>query len=591
MADDSTSRIANPETPDAPPEGDRALQELRELLVKPEQQELSALRERIDNPASRARDVSSVVAEAIRIRCEEGGSAEISNALGPPVEEALKESVRKDPSHLANALFPVMGPAIRKAVTESIRAMLESFNEALENSLSIRGIKWRIEALRTGRSYAEVVLLRSVIYRVEQIFLIHKRTSLLLQHVIAPSIEAQDPFMVSGMLSAIQDFVRDSFHTPQAQALDSLRVGELLVWVEDGPDAVLAAVIRGNPPPELRVTLRQKLEDFHRRFGGALGKFEGDAAPFEAFQENLTPCLEARYAQVEPRKPRPFAHVLIAALAILLVAWKAVSYYQDRRWERFAGDLHQQPGFVITSYTKEGGQYHIQGLRDPLAEDPGTLLEKAGLDPSRVDFRLSPYYSLEDRMILKRAVAILRPPATAVLTLQDGVLSVAGEAPYGWARRVPGRGRLIAGVRAVDERTLRVPDGVDGPRSAVESATVLFAPGDASVADDQRPRLQQVTSDIRILLARAEAFSERFVIEVVGHTDTTGAESLNALLSQRRATRVVSELVRAGMNPGALRARGVGTTEPVRPELTEADRAYNRSVTFRVISMSPEGSY
>jgi outer membrane protein OmpA-like peptidoglycan-associated protein len=100
-----------------------------------------------------------------------------------------------------------------------------------------------------------------------------------------------------------------------------------------------------------------------------------------------------------------------------------------------------------------------------------------------------------------------------------------------------------------------------------------------------------VTGDIRILLARAEAFSERFVIEVVGHTDMTGAESLNALLSQRRATRVVSELVRAGMNPGALRARGVGITEPVRPELTEADRAYNRSVTFRVISMSPEGSY
>ena len=37
--------------------------------------------------------------------------------------------------------------------------------------------------MRTGRSFAEVVMLRSLVYRVEQIFLIHRETSLSLLHV------------------------------------------------------------------------------------------------------------------------------------------------------------------------------------------------------------------------------------------------------------------------------------------------------------------------------------------------------------------------------------------------------------------------
>ena len=47
--------------------------------------------------------------------------------------------------------------------------------------------------------------------------------------------------MVSGMLTAIRDFVQDAFKSQSAtESLDTLRVGELEVWVEQGPHAVLA---------------------------------------------------------------------------------------------------------------------------------------------------------------------------------------------------------------------------------------------------------------------------------------------------------------------------------------------------------------
>jgi OOP family OmpA-OmpF porin len=75
--------------------------------------------------------------------------------------------------------------------------------------------------------------------------------------------------MVSGMLTAIQDFVHDSFASPDGEALEDLRVGDLAVWVERGPQAVLAAVIRGNAPQDLRTVFQEALERIHLQFGTA----------------------------------------------------------------------------------------------------------------------------------------------------------------------------------------------------------------------------------------------------------------------------------------------------------------------------------
>jgi hypothetical protein len=67
--------------------------------------------------------------------------------------------------------------------------------------------------------------------------------------------------LVSSMLAAIQDFVRDSF--AEQQGLGSLRLGELKLWSESGPFATLVAVIRGNPPEELHETFRSVLARIH----------------------------------------------------------------------------------------------------------------------------------------------------------------------------------------------------------------------------------------------------------------------------------------------------------------------------------------
>src|SRR5450432_3684285 len=237
------------------------LAELRRLINQPERDKLRALHDRLDDKEQRAHEVAAVLPEAVTLSGDR--SEELMRALRPAVEGSVRESVEKHPEVFIDALHPIIGSVVRRSIAESLRALLQSLNQSLEQSFSWLGLKWRFEALRTGRSFAEIVMLRSLVYRVEQIFLIHRETSLSLLHLSADPTATQDSDMVAGMLSAIQDFSRDSFKTGKDEALEEFRIGELQVWIAPGTHAYLAAVIRGNPPRELRACLEDAIERVH----------------------------------------------------------------------------------------------------------------------------------------------------------------------------------------------------------------------------------------------------------------------------------------------------------------------------------------
>jgi outer membrane protein OmpA-like peptidoglycan-associated protein len=67
-------------------------------------------------------------------------------------------------------------------------------------------------------------------------------------------------------------------------------------------------------------------------------------------------------------------------------------------------------------------------------------------------------------------------------------------------------------------------------------------------------------------------------VTVVGHTDSTGAESYNQQLSERRARAVRDQLVRDGVASPRLSAIGRGEYEPRADNATPAGRAQNRRV-------------
>jgi outer membrane protein OmpA-like peptidoglycan-associated protein len=574
-------------------DNNHAYEELRHLIVAPEQEGLAAIEERLDDLEKRTQDVSAVVAEAIDMRRATGDQA-LAAALAPTIQETLRESVRRDPHVLADALFPVMGPAIRKSITETLRGMLESFNEALDNSFSARGLQWRIEAMRTGKPFSEIVLMHSLLYRVEQVFLIHRETGLVLNHIVAPSVATQDPDLIAGMLSAIQQFVRDSFQSKnsETETLGSLNIGELQVWIEESPNAVLAAVVRGHAPADFRQAMNEVLEDIQRYFSSALANFKGDAGPFRAADERLAKLLETRYREAPAEKRKPRALMIVGGIAAaLLIGWLGYSTYLLIEWSRFLDQLKKQPGIVVVSYNKDGRTFHIQGFRDPLAADPKILASQAGLDPDKADLQLAPYYSLDDAMVAKRAEKMLHPPSTVKLQAKQGELIAEGSAPQQWITRLEDRAPLIAGVTGLDESHL-VNSNLQQLytlKNAIESEVLLFPLGSADLEAGQDAKLVEVQARLRELQSQSDSFHQTLSIELVGHSDTTGIEGTNLVLSQQRAEQIRRFLLKNGVKREALRSTGVGTTQPLRNEDSEEGRQLNRSVTFKV-SFAPIGA-
>jgi outer membrane protein OmpA-like peptidoglycan-associated protein len=588
MAEQAQRRAPMAQAQEKSTHNNHAYEELRHLIVAPETEGLAAVEERLDNLEKRTEDVSEVVAEAIHRRRATGDQA-LADALAPTIQETLRESVRRDPHVLADALFPVMGPAIRKSITETLRSMLESFNEALDNSFSARGIQWRIEAMRTGKPFAEIVLMHSLLYRVEQIFLIHRETGLVLNHIVAPAVATQDPDMIAGMLSAIQQFVRDSFHSRNDETLGSLNVGELQVWIEESPNAVLAAVIRGHAPADFRQAMNETLEDIQRHYSSALANFKGDAGPFRAADERLSKLLETRYRQAPAEKKKPRTALIVGSIAAaLLVGWLGYSTYLLWEWSRFLHGLRQQPGIVVVSYAKDGRTFHIQGFRDPLAADPKLLVSQAGLDPDKADLQLAPYYSLDDAIVVKRAEELLHPPPTVTLRANRGELTAEGSASQQWITRLEEHAPWIAGVTGVDDSHLRNANlqQLYTLKDSVESIVLLFPLGSAELEAGQEEKLADVQNRIRELQAQSGSFRQSVTIDLVGHSDTTGIEGTNLVLSQQRAQQIHRLLLRSGVKRDGLRPSGVGTTQPLRDENTEQGRQLNRSVTFK-ISFAP----
>lgn len=74
--------------------------------------------------------------------------------------------------------------------------------------------------------------------------------------------------------------------------------------------------------------------------------------------------------------------------------------------------------------------------------------------------------------------------------------------------------------------------------------------------------------------------AEQMEVEIVGHTDNTGAIELNMQLSKDRADAVKAWLVARGIADNRMTTRGAGPDEPMVPNDTEANRQKNRRVEF-----------
>ncbi len=588
---------------EAAPAGRSRLEELRELLFGGERQRLDKLSRRLEDPRVRARDLALVLPDSLTVSAH-AHPERLKSALQRPVEQCIQESVSRDKKFFADILFPVIGPAIRKSIAEALREFVTSINEAVEHTFSPTGIRWRLEALRTRKTFGEVVLKHTLVYRVDQVFLIENNSGRLMHHASHPDAFSQDSDAVSAMLTAIQDFMQDSFATGEENPLHTVEMGEYLLYLAHGPHATLAGLVRGVAPPELRERFNALLDVLHDRHRGLLMRFDGNrqhlAKLAPMFDDLLLSAARPRRRLTLWKSP---ALWLVLALVLASGVWLYRDYQQRLTAERLQSAFSGEPGIVLLDVARAGSDFTVSGLADPLARRPEEILAALRLEDVDVRLDFAPYTAAGGQFDLARARRALQVPDSVITRLRpDGVLELAGFAPGEWIERLRSTVLLAPGVSGLDLRALEVDPGelealrrqqaereraergraaaqraLDEQRRAeaarqreqrlaeqrraeterlanearlvalggeLESRVFRFAQGDTLAADDAF--VAETGERVAEIMALCERLARDCRIEVFGFTDGIGTDERNAALRAARATAVRERLSQAG---------------------------------------------
>jgi outer membrane protein OmpA-like peptidoglycan-associated protein len=145
------------------------------------------------------------------------------------------------------------------------------------------------------------------------------------------------------------------------------------------------------------------------------------------------------------------------------------------------------------------------------------------------------------------------------------------------------QGQRTEAQRQAQEALDRLQNGVRGSTVTIEErgtvitlpGQVLFAVGKSTLLPNARQSLTQVADALRVDPNR------RLVVE--GHTDSTGSDDKNQILSQQRAQAVKSFLVSRGMAADQIATKGEGASHPVANNDSPEGRANNRRVEIVIL--------
>lgn len=547
---------------------------LRELLLGDERRELLAARARIAELEQAQQALPQRLPGALESLADEASTTRVANALAAPVSQALGAAVQRNRQSLIDALFPIIGPLIRKSIAEALRNLVADLNGAIESSFTLRGLRWRIEAWRAGVPYAQVVLKHRLAYAIDHVFLIERESGLVLHHEAAPGLPELDKDAIAGMLTALGDFVGDSVGRDAGGTLESVRVGEHLVWMLHGPRANLACFIRGVPPPSLHGLLEQRLEEIHARLAATPDDDPRTSENRLAWQQALQPPTLVQEAgsaaEAQPRKS-PSRLPLLLILLALAAALFAFLLHRERwqaRVDALRGRLEAHPGFVLGGIeARPWRRIVVHGLLDPDAAPVAPLLDAAEFGGVEPVLDATGYLSTDDAVVERRARRLLQPPAGVRVAVAGGVLSLSGSAPQAWSETASQRAGWIAGVARVESTLTPEVDAVAAARAelarlaqALPAMRVEFV-DDAAPADGAAGAVDAIAREARRAIELAKVAKVRLGLTCVGANTLVGSEQTNQRLRAQRAQWLALALAArgvAGADGGALAVEGDG---------------------------------
>ena len=196
-----------------------------------------------------------------------------------------------------------------------------------------------------------------------------------------------------------------------------------------------------------------------------------------------------------------------------------------------------------------------------------------------------------------RSMSTPKPVQTAANVTSEAVNSAASS-----AANAAGDAATSAWAALGDMMKVKLPDGseLNVPSRGVEARLVSYLNDSSAPVSDttwfdfdrllfdtgkatlQPASEEQLTNISAILKAYPQV-----KIRIGGYTDNTGDPAANLQLSEQRADNVMAELVKLGIDPSRMTAKGYGAEDPIADNSTEEGRQNNRRISLRVTDKQP----
>ncbi|NOX74304.1 MAG: OmpA family protein [Alphaproteobacteria bacterium] len=121
---------------------------------------------------------------------------------------------------------------------------------------------------------------------------------------------------------------------------------------------------------------------------------------------------------------------------------------------------------------------------------------------------------------------------------------------------------------------------VDRINELLKANQIVFAPSSTKLDSKGFAVVEKI--------AEAMVDCSEVPMEIGGHTDSQGRDSMNLTLSQARAEAVLDGLLSNEVLTSFLRAKGYGESQPIADNKTEEGRQANRRIQFRLIGPDEE---
>jgi hypothetical protein len=253
-----------------------AVEELRTILFSRYRQRIAELEAELDDLERRLADEDA-----------------LAETVSPIIGDAIRRRIRDNREEMIEALYPIIAQTVVRAVSEAIRDLARTIDARMRSTLDAKAIWRRLVARVKGIPLADVALRESLPFTVEEVFFIHRKSGLLLCHVSRRPDASPDSDLISGMLTAIRDFVSDAFGRGAAGDLDEIQYGTQRILIQSAQHAYLAVVVEGTEPSGFRAQMRERVVEISQAHRRVLQDYDGNREQLSSVEQSLRPLLTA----------------------------------------------------------------------------------------------------------------------------------------------------------------------------------------------------------------------------------------------------------------------------------------------------------